>query len=773
MDAPTTDDGRGAYPGFEGRVGRVFATSEPSWPRRRTAPQGAPNVVVMVADDLGFSDLGCYGSEILTPHLDALAASGLRYTNFHVAPLCSPTRASLLTGRNAHAVGMGQVAHIDAGFPGYTGELPEHQPSMAEMFRTNGFATLAVGKWHLCKNADLSEAGDKHSWPLQRGFDQYYGFLEALTNFHHPHRMYEGNAVVDTDEYPDGYYLTDDLTERAVQMIREVKTAAPAKPFFLYYAHGAVHAPLHAKRADIEALRGLYDEGWDIIRERRLARQIELGIVPAGTELPPRNTEPDEDVVAWDSLSADERTVFARYMECYAAMVRTIDDSVGAIRAELERHGQLDNTIFIFTSDNGASREGRESGTVAYFRDSGRSAAGKTTIDEAITRLDEIGGPTTWPHYPRGWAMACNTPFRLYKISTFRGGHSVPLVVSWPDRIVPDQIVRGQYTHVTDVLPTLADLIGLDVPTTRNGLPADPLDGVTFAATLADAEATTAHTEQYYECVGHRAFHRDGWHAVTFHPTSVPFSQDQWQLFDARADVNELHDVADQHPDRVAELVDAWEEAAWRNQVFPLDEGTGLSKLLVPPFAAAADAPVRILPGTPTLERFRSSRLIARSTFGITVEWDYQRGDNGILVAHGGQEGGYVLWVEDGELGFTVNALGTPMPVGQAALGDTSRRLDVRFEIGSPRMWKVTVDLDGTPVMKRDEIPQMTSYLPYEGIDVGLDRRSPVSWDLHQRHGAFPFTGTIHAVTYAPGPATPEDDQRRLEDLRAIGTGLE
>jgi arylsulfatase A-like enzyme len=773
VDEPATDEGRGAYVGFEGRVGRVFATSDPSWPKRRTAPVGAPNVVVMVADDLGFSDLGCYGSEIPTPHLDATAASGLRYTNFHVAPLCSPTRASLLTGRNAHAVGMGQVAHIDAGVPGYTGELPEHQPSMAEMFRANGFATFAVGKWHLCKNADLSEAGDKHSWPLQRGFDQYYGFLEALTNFHHPHRMYEGNAVVDTDQYPEGYYLTDDLTERAVRMIREVKTADPAKPFFLYYAHGAVHAPLHAKRADIEALRGLYDEGWDIIRERRLARQIDLGIVPVGTELPPRNTEPDEDVAAWDSLSTDERTVFARYMECYAAMVRTIDDSVGAIRAELERHGQLDNTIFIFTSDNGASREGREAGTVAYFRDSGRSAAGKTTIDEAITRLDEIGGPTTWPHYPRGWAMACNTPFRLYKISTFRGGHSVPLVVSWPERIVSDQIVREQYTHVTDVLPTLADLIGLDVPTTRNGLPADPLDGVTFAATLADADAITTHTEQYYECVGHRAFHRDGWHAVTFHPTGVPFSQDRWQLFDASADINERHDIADQHPARVAELVEAWEDAAWRNRVFPLDEGSGLSKLLVPPFAAAADDPVRILPGTPTLERFRSSRLIARSTFGITVEWDYQRGDQGILVAHGGQEGGYVLWVEDGLLGFTVNALGTPMPVGQAALGDTSRRLDVHFEVGSPRMWNVTVDLDGTPIMKRDDIPRMTSYLPYEGIDVGLDRRSPVSWDLHQRHGAFPFTGILHAVTYMPGPATPEDDERRLEDLRAIGTGLE
>ena len=490
MDAATTAEGSqlANYPGFEGRVGRVFATSEPAWRQRRTAPTGAPNVVVMVADDLGFSDLGCYGSEIPTPNIDALAGAGLRYTNFHVAPLCSPTRASLMTGRNAHAVGMGQVAHIDAGFPGYTGELPEHQPSMAEMFRANGYSTFAIGKWHLCKNADLSEAGDKHSWPLQRGFDQYYGFLEALTNFHHPHRMYEGNSVVDTDQYPDGYYLTDDLTDRAVRMIREVKAADPAKPFFLYYAHGAVHAPLHAKRADIEAIRGMYDAGWDTIRERRLARQIELGIVPAGTELPPRNTEPGEDVVAWDSLTADEQTVFARYMECYAAMVRTIDDSVGAIRAELERHGQLDNTIFIFTSDNGASREG---GAAAASPTSATPAAPRgspPSTDDALARLDEIGGPTTWPHYPRGWAMACNTPFRLYKISTFRGGHSVPLVVSWPARIAADQIVRTQYTHVTDVLPTLAQLTGVEPLTSRNGQPADPLDGVTFVPTLDDAD---------------------------------------------------------------------------------------------------------------------------------------------------------------------------------------------------------------------------------------------------------------------------------------------
>lgn len=773
MEAPSTETERRSYPGFEGEVGRVFGTSTPAWKERRRAPSGAPNVVVILADDMGFSDVGCYGSEIPTPNIDAVAAQGLRYNNFHVAPLCSPTRAALLTGRNPHSVGMGQVAHIDAGFPGYTGELPENQPSIAEAFRDSGYSTLAVGKWHLCKNPDLSEAGDKHSWPMQRGFEQYYGFLEALTNFHHPHRMYEGNAVVDTAEYPDGYYLTDELTERAVRMIREVKMADANKPVLLYYAHGAVHAPLHAKQEDIELFRGWYDVGWDVIRERRLARQIELGIVPEGTELPPRNTESGEDVQAWDELSADERTVFARYMECYAAMIKSIDDSVGAIRAELELHGQLDNTIFIITSDNGASREGRNAGSLAYFRDAGRVANKTTSVDEAIERLDEIGGPTTWPHYPRGWAMACNTPFRLYKVSTFRGGHSVPLVVSWPKVIAPDQTVREQYTHVTDVLPTLAEMAGIAVPDHRLGQQADPLHGVSFAASFGDPDAPSGHDEQYYECVGHRAFHRGDWRAVTFHLPGTPFTGERWQLFDGSTDINELHDLADEHPDVLQELIEAWHEAAWANQVFPLDEGTGVSKLYTPPFAEPDGSPVRIVPGTPTLERFRSSRLIARKSFRITVDWDYRSGDEGILVAHGGQEAGYVLYVEDGELGLEVCAYGTPMPIGRAPLADTSERVDVEFAVVAESAWAVTVAVDGTEVMAGGDVPRFVSFLPFEGIDVGLDRRSPVSWALFERHGAFPFTGTLHAVTYTPGPADPDEAGRRLAELRELATGLE
>jgi arylsulfatase len=530
---------------------------------------------------------------------------------------------------------------------------------MAEAFRDAGYTTLMVGKWHLCKDSDLAEGGDKHSWPLQRGFDQYYGFLEALTNFHQPHRLYEGNSVVDVDEYPEDYYLTDDLTDHAIEMLRRAKADRPDKPVFLYYAHGAVHAPLHARPVDIERHRGRYAQGWDRLREERLARQLELGVVPDGTELPPRNSEPGEHVPAWDSLSEAEQTVFARYMEIYAAMVESIDQSAGRVRAALEELGELENTIFVFFSDNGASREGRVYGTPSYFRDGGTGAADGTPVSQDdVLDLDALGGPTTWPHYPRGWAMACNTPFRLYKITTFRGGHQVPFLLSWPARFGSDGAsLRGQYAHVTDLLPTLADLAGIPVPTERHGLAADPLAGESFTAALEDASAPTGHVEQYTECIGNRSYYRDGWEVVTFHPPATPFREDRWQLFHVATDINQRHDVADDHPDLVKELAAAWDDAAWANQVFPLDDGTRLVHLFRP-VEEHFTRPVTIVPGTPTLERYRSSQLIASRSLKVIVDVDFTPGDEGVLVAHGGQESGYVLYVEDGTLAFDFNAYG-------------------------------------------------------------------------------------------------------------------
>ena len=764
-----------AYDDFQGTVGKTFAASEPWWPERPAAPDGAPNVVVMLVDDLGYADLGCFGSEIETPHVDATAEAGIRFANFHSTPMCSPTRAALMTGRNAHAVGVGFVAHIDPGFPGYSSELPKNQPSMAEVLRANGYATFMVGKWHLAKEQDMSEAGDRHSWPLQRGFDQYYGFLEALTNFHHPHRLYEGNSVVTAESFPDDYYLTDDLTDRAVRMIRESKVADPHKPFFLYYSHGAVHAPLHAKAADIAKHRGRYDTGWDELRAARFARQKDLGVVPQDTVLPPRNSEPGEDVVAWSELTDDEKALYPRYMEIYAAMVQTVDESLGRIRAVLEELGELDNTLILITSDNGASREGKASGTTAYFRDGGSQTreVDSAVIKESLARIDDIGGPTTWPHYPRGWAMACNTPFRLYKVSTVAGGHQVPMVLSWPAGLpTRHEPARWQYSHVIDVLPTLIDLIGLTPLDSRDGRRADPFDGVSLQSVIEDPMASTAHSKQHYECMGNRALYRDGWEALTVHQALTPFSDDRWQLYHTAEDPTQTRDLALELPERVTELVKLWEEEAWANQVYPLDEGTRLKYLYRPKSQASFAERLRIPRGTPTLERWRSSRLIAGRSFDIVVDWAHKPGAEGVLVAHGGQESGYLLYVENSRLTFAHNNCGVLRSV-DTELATTSSEVRVRVSAPGGAIWNVEVMVDQEVRCELKGLRQFAGFLPFNGIDVGRDCRSPVDWELGQRRGTFRYTGPLSAVTYIPGYLAPDAAQKLIDEAREIGLALE
>jgi arylsulfatase A-like enzyme len=779
-----TSDGP-AYRGFQGKVGTTFADSEPWWPERPKPPAGAPNVIVVLVDDMGFSDIGCFGSEIETPNLDAIAAQGIRYANFHVTPLCSPTRAALMTGRNSHAVGLGFPTQIDPGFPGYASELPANQPTLAEVFRANAYSTLMVGKWHLAKDSDFSEAGSRHAWPLQRGFDQFYGFLEALTDFHNPHRLYEGNSALHVDEYPEGYYLTDDLTDRAVRMIREVRAADPVKPFFLYFAHGAVHAPMHAKQVDIEKYRGRYAAGWDRVREARLARQVELGVMPEGTELPPRNDEQGEAVPAWDSLNELEQTLFARYMEVYAAMIHNMDQSVGRVRDVLAELGELENTVFLFTSDNGAGRLGgpdldefgsgvtSDTGTAHYFHYITRPQDRRPVSQDDVDAMDALGGPTTWPHYPRGWAMACNTPFRLYKFSTLRGGHTAPLIVSWPARFEgAGQVVRRQYTHVSDVLPTLVDLIGLTVPTSREGLPAEPVTGTSFAGTLDDPAAPSQHREQYYECNGARGYYRDGWEAATVRRPLTSFDSEHWQLFDMEADPTQRRDLSEENPELVEDLKKAWESAAWENQVFPLDEGSGL-KFFNHPQHEAWTRPLRLTPGLPTLERYRSSRLIDGRSFQVAVDWAYRDGDEGVLVAHGGQAGGYLLYVEDGELRFEENEYGRPRRLPPVRLGESSSRVVLDVSAPGGGTWEVEISVDGEVRASGEGFAQFISFLPFEGIDVGIDRRSPVSWDLRQRRGTFPFSGRLDAVTYVPGAQGPDAPQRRIEQARAVGLDLQ
>jgi arylsulfatase A-like enzyme len=776
-DAPSPGSpspGSRAYEGFGGRVGRTIAGSEHEHTSPPIAPAGAPNVIVILVDDLGYSDLGCFGSEIATPHIDALAARGVRYTNFHVTPMCSPTRAALLTGLNSHLAGVGHVAHSDPGYPGYAMELTERAATAAEVFRDNGWESLMVGKWHLTKDSNCSAGCPRDSWPCQKGFDRFYGILDGFTNFHHPHRLVEDNSPVEVDTYPDGYYLTDDLTDRAIDMIRATKASNPTKPFFLYLSHGAVHAPLHAKADDIARYADRYHGGWDRLREERFARLQELGIVEPGTVLPPRNQELGSDVAAWDELGDDERRLAARYMAVFAAMVDNVDQNTGRLLDELRAMGELDNTIVLFTSDNGASREGEVEGTTGYYV----HLLGETDPGADLARIDEIGGPTTIPHYPRGWAMAGNTPFRLYKINTHAGGHQVPAILSWPARFDGGGELRRQYVHVTDVMPTLLELAGIDAPTTRGGTELLPMAGTSFAPTIADAGAESQHREQYYEMVGHRGYYRDGMEIVSLHLPLTEFGDHEFELYDLRRDPTETTDLAAEQPEVVAELARAWEQAAWDNQVFPLDEGSGYKFLHRPPWVEDAfDGPVTIRPGTPTLERWRSQRLVQIRSFDVEIRCSFAPRDEGILVAHGDQGGGYLVWIEDGAVHIGHNdGRGRFSSTPAYALTPVEHHvLTAHFHAPGGNVWDASLSIDGHHVegVAASGWSVLFPMAPFEGIDVGCDRRSPVCWRLYERHGSYPYTGTIESVTYRPGEPAPDAPIRLLDTLREMGARYE
>lgn len=527
---------------------------------------------MVLVDDMGYSDIGPFGSEVPTPVLDELAEGGLRLANYHTMPLCSPARAALLTGLNPHRVGYSTVANFDPGFPGYGMEVGEDVPTLAELLHDAGYATYAVGKWHLTRDSASNAADDRRNWPLQKGFDQYYGVLEGLTSLFHPHQLVRDNSPLDIDELPDGYYYTDDITDQAISMVKSLRAHDPDKPFFLYVAHNAVHGPLQAKPADIARQRGRYDGGWDALRRTRFARQIADGLFPEGTALPDRNSEAGFDVGPWDELTPAQQRRYARYMEVYAAMVDNIDQNLGRLTVTLRALGELDNTIIVFTSDNGGTGEGGAEGTRSYFSRFVHQPVPDDWNEDVDRDTDLIGGPQSLVHYPRGWGMASNTPFRLYKGQTHAGGVRVPFVISWPEglrRADGDSGVRQQYQYVTDITPTLLELAGVRRPELWRSRPAQEPDGVSFAPVLHDGRAPSAHTEQYCEMSGNRSYYRDGWKLVTLHRPGTPYDDGEWALYDLRTDPTETLDVARDHPEVVKELAAAWESAARRNGVFP------------------------------------------------------------------------------------------------------------------------------------------------------------------------------------------------------------
>lgn len=754
MDIPA---GARGYEGFGGRIGRTWGESEPWWPAPPTPPVSAPNIIVVLMDDMGFSDIGPFGSEIETPTLDRLAARGTRFTNYHTTSVCSPARAALLTGLNPHRAGFATVAGNDIGFPGYTMEIAEDVLTLPEALQAAGYATFAVGKWHLTRDSGINEAASRRSWPTQRGFDRYYGALEGFTDFFFPHRLVSDNSPVEIDQYPDGYYLTDDLTDRAIGMLKSLRAHDASKPFFLYFAHNAVHGPLGAKPEDIAKYRGRYDIGWDAVREQRFGRQVAAGLFQEGTRLAPRNHEPGQDVPAWADLSAEDRALLVRHQEVYAAMIDNVDQNLGRLLGTVEALGELDNTIVVFTADNGGTSEGGPRGTRSYYSQfAQRIIPRRFPADwpgDVARDPDLIGGPRAAIHYARGWGMASNTPFRLYKGQTFAGGVRAPLLISWPSSLAEGGI-RHQYQYVTDLHPTLLALAGMERPGERHGQPVKAIDGASFVPVLHDAEAPSAHREQYAEQAGNRGFYRDGWKLLTRHERGAPYDDGEWQLFDVRTDPTETENLAARFPEKVQELAAAWEAAAWANAVFPLPDTS--VRRAQRPGAEALSRPVRLLPGTPTLDRYRSARLTTLRSFDVEIELAHGPDDEGTLVAHGSQGGGYTIYVEDGRLHLAYNEYGNllevdggPLAPGQHVVKLAARALpDLRLDL--------QLLVDGAEVGRLDQVA-MLLVAPYEGIDVGICRRGPVHWGIHERHGAFPYGGGLQGVTYTPGPMAPHD----------------
>ena len=750
---------------FGGHIARLAGDSTPWWPEPVRPAQGNPNIIVVLLDDLGFSDISPYGSEISTPTLDRLSAGGLRFTNYHTAPLCSPSRASIHTGMNPHRAGFAGVANFDPGFPGWTMEIDPSIDTLPHLLRNAGYATFAVGKWHLTRDGAMHDGAPRNSWPLQVGYDRFYGVLEGWTNMHHPHRLVRDNSPVAVDTYPDGYYFTDDITDEAISYLKSLRSHDSTRPYFLYLAHGAVHGPLQAKANDIATHRGRYQQGWDEVRARRFANQIELGLFDKGTALPPRNHEPGYEVEAWATLSAEAQDRYARYMEVYAAMVDNVDQNLARLLAAVEALGDLDNTVVLFTSDNGATREGGAQGTRSYYRQFGNPAGFGRDFD--IERdPDLIGGPQAMVHYPRGWGMASNTPFRLYKSCTHAGGVRVPMIVSWPKGIGLDRAgtIHRQYQYVTDLLPTILELAQVETP--------KDLDGASFASAITHGATESTHLEQYSECFGNRSFYRNGWKLVTLHQRGAAYDDTEWELYNITTDPTEVNDVAAQHPEVIAELADAWERTAWNNQVFPLDDGLGLLQVLRRPDEASLNEPVRLLAGTPSLERYRSQKLVALRDFDIEIDIVHQDAD-GVLVAHGDQGGGYVVYIEHGIVHFGYNEYGIEKIVAANLLDPGRHQIHIAARCGEPYTWNFTISVDGRPQATLDGVEMLMGFAPFQGIDVGIDRRSPVLWSTFETHGAFAYPGVIEAVTYLPGPPAPYDPAELIQLMRSAGRRTE
>ncbi|MFV1969693.1 MAG: arylsulfatase [Acidimicrobiia bacterium] len=774
---------------FPGVIGRTLDESSPAWPAPTRARDGAPNVIFFVWDDVGYGQMSVFGGLCETPNVDRLADRGLRYSNFHTTALCSPTRGSLLTGRNHHTLGLSAITELSIGYPAHNGYMGFEHGFLSEILLEHGYNTFAVGKWHLAPPEETTTAGPFHRWPLGRGFERYYGFLGGDTDQWFPDLTYDNHPVPVPATPEDGYHLNIDMADKSIQFIKDAHVNAPEKPFFLYYATGAGHAPHHVEPEWIEKYKGRFDAGWDEYRKTVFDRQKELGLLPAEAEL----SAADPDVPPWDSLSEEAQRVYAHQMEVYAAFVEQTDHHFGRIIDYVDDLGELDNTIVVVISDNGASAEGGIHGT---FNEALFFNQVEETLEDNLNHIDDWGGLDTFPHYSWGWAWAGDTPFRRWKRETYRGGVTDPCVIFWPDGIESSGEVRSQYSHVVDVAPTILDALGIEAPTAIRGVSQSPIQGVSFAHSFDDGAADSKRTSQYFEMFGQRSMYYEGWKANCPLPGpsfveaaekgryfGMPLTGEllddldahDWELYNVIDDPAETKNLAEERPEKLREMVRRWYAEAGRYGVFPISSAE-LSRMNVPRPAVAKPRQRFVYQRDSAPVAFAAAPKLYNRPYSITAEVVIpEAGAEGILITQGSRHAGYALFIKDGRLHHIHNYVGLdrftvtspdPVPTGEVTVRyefEPTGPPDFAVGRGSPGLSQLYVN---GGLVASLELPYSTpNMFGVLGLSCGYAAFDTV--DTRAYAAPFRFTGEIKQVVIDVTGELIKDDEAELNRLMA------
>jgi arylsulfatase A-like enzyme len=771
---------------FPGVMGRTISESTPAWPSPIRAKEGASNVLFIVLDDTGYGHLGSYGSPIKTPNLDRLASGGLRYSNMHTTALCSPSRSCVITGRNHHSNALACITEGATGYPGSNGSIPFENGFLSEILLGHGYNTFALGKWHLTPVDQCSPAGPCDRWPLGRGFERFYGFFGGDTSQYYPDLIYDNHQINAPKTPEEGYHLTEDLVDHAIEFIADAKQVAPDKPFFMYFCTGAMHAPHHVPKEWADRYKGQFDDGWDAYRDKVFRRQLEMGLIPPNTKLSGR----DPDVQEWKGLKDEEKRLYARMMEVYAGYLEHTDHHIGRLLAFLEKTGQLDNTLIMVVSDNGASAEGGPHGSInenLFFNNV------PETLEDALAVVDELGGPKHFNHYPWGWAWAGNCPFRRWKRETYRGGVSDPFIVHWPKVISRTGEIRHQYAHAIDMVPTVLEALGIEPPTHLRGVTQSPIQGISFAQTFRDSRAEDRHKTQYFEMMGHRAIYHDGWRAVcpvpgpSFTEAGVGFGElilneeklrelDEhgWELYQVSKDFTETKNLANEHRDKLVEMIATWYVEAGKYNVLPIDS-RGTARLVEErPQLALPRKRYVYYPRTSTVANKIAPRILNRP-HSITATVTLENGAEGVLLAQGGSAGGYSFFMKDHRLRYVYNYLGVQKFQVAAAQPVPPGRHELRFEFeptGKPDLahgkgtpGRAQLYVDGKLAGQADfpvTIPLDIGIT--EGLSCGRDEGSVVTSDYA---APFAFSGTLEHVVIDVSGELLEDKHAEMKSVMA------